>query len=99
MSDVLLYNNADALTPAVAEAVEEGRQLFRQRVEPSLYDLFESAIADSRLARPVPLVTGTYRDAPPAENVTRRRSNLPVLIAVAVAVLTAAAAMFFRARP
>ncbi len=102
LADIALYND-DAIKNAarsdgggVAEAVEEGRQLFAQRVEPHLLATFDTALAGSRLAPWGSVIGG----APPP--VERRRvagqplmtteeapSKLPFVVLVLVLVVAA----------
>lgn len=109
VADIMLYNH-DAISsggPGLMAAIDEGRQLFRSRVGESLHPVFESAIAASHLAPwGAPAAGATYRAAPaaypyrdaPLQTTTPSRTNAPVLVFVALAVLAAGAVMYFAAQ-
>jgi hypothetical protein len=100
LADIQLYN-AEAIgqaSPAVNEAIAEGRALFRSRVDPSLHSVFETALAASSLAAWGAPIDHTYR-APPAPPVVRApaQSNSQVLALIAIVVLAAGACFFYLA--
>lgn len=98
LADMMLYqhNEIAAQSPTVTGHVEEGRQLFRGRVSPELYEEFESALAASKLApwgAPGAANDGgfTYRDAQqPLERPRERNSAVPLFIAIAVLAVASA---------
>jgi hypothetical protein len=102
LADIQLYNH-DAIaeaSPQLNNAIAEGRGLFQSRVDPSLYALFENALADSSLApwgrsgnanapyRPPPM-------APPAPQ--EPRANTAVIVLIALAALALGILVYFTA--
>jgi len=51
VSDIVLYHEAELreASPQLTSAIDEGRELFRARVEPSLHAVFERALAERNL--------------------------------------------------
>lgn len=97
LADVMLYNDAEitAHSPKVNDALQEGRELYQQRVDPSLFGLFEKAVSESRLA-PWGAATGEAYRAPPFEAPPPpRERNTTVPVFVAIVVLAVAAALMF----
>jgi hypothetical protein len=100
ISDIVLYHESEiaSASPNINGAVDEGRALFQQRVEPTLHALFEQAISESRLAPwGAPLREAGYRDvrpsvpraAPPAPEPPQTSVLIPVgllLTSIALAV-------------
>jgi hypothetical protein len=110
VADLVLYNKdalrAGATSPTAQQAIEEGRALYRQRVDPALSQVFESALA-SKLAAldleaPPPLASPSAPSdlmgyvPPPSPEPSGPRKPTAVLIAIVVlALMGAGAAGYF----
>lgn len=93
LADISLYHEREIATgaPGLGSAVDEGRALFQERVDPALHAVFEEVLAGSPLApwgavvradgyraarRVVPLA-GPKAPAPPQSSVA-----IPILVAL-----------------
>ncbi len=93
VSDILTYHEAEVVTgaPGLGGAVDEGRALFQERVDPALHVVFEEVLAGSQLAPwGAPMQAEGYRGAGPVVPVAGPRAPdppqssawVPILLAV-----------------
>lgn len=98
IADVELYYGSEiaAASPGLSGAVEEGRGLFQQRVAPSLYPIFEAALAESRLAPWGSAIEVGYRHvAPPIAPLPAPEPPQTSLVLIFLVALTAVGAAVY----
>jgi hypothetical protein len=95
LADVRLYHETEIRehSPKVHGALQEGRELFQQRVDPSLHGVFDTEIANAGLTPWGAPLREPYRDKPPSAPPPPRERNTTIPVFVAVVILAVGATL------